>query len=314
MKKPRTCKYELLLTLLVLFAGACGSPQPQEAEVEPPPAKALVDTTSVTVEDIRQEERFTASSYYPESNKLSAPIAGFLLRSPQEVGEKVGKGQVLFTIETKEHRAINANAELKKTDLASLGVISVPAPANGVLLSLDQRQGDFVSEGATLCTLALSNKLGFRLSVPYEFNAYVKLGTNCIIELPDKTRFPGRIDKNLSTSVITSQTQTFLVKPLAPMSVPEGLNVSIIVQTEQAKQAVLLPKEAVLSNETLDEFWVMKLLDDSTAVKVAVTLGISREDAVQVISPKFSAADRILTEGNFGLADTALVQIKTPEQ
>ncbi len=31
---------------------------------------------------------------------------------------------------------------------------------------------------------------------------------------------------------------------------------------------LVLPKQAVLGNETQTEFWVMKLINDSTAVKV----------------------------------------------
>lgn len=298
----------------LLLISACGNGQTSDTPEETPPPKTLVDTTAVTVQDIRQEERFPATTFYPENNKLAAPIAGYLLRSPKEVGEKVVNGQTLFTLETREHRAINSDAELRKSDLAKMGVVSVHAPAGGVILSLDQRQGEFVAEGATLCTIALSDKIGFRLSVPYEFNQFVKIGTNCTIELPDKTRIPGRITENLNTATITSQTQTFLVKPLKPVALPEGLNVSIIVQTEGSAKATVLPKSAILSNETMDEFWVMKLLDDSTAVKVPVTLGLTAGETVQVKSPVFSAEDRILTEGNYGLEDTALVKIKSREQ
>lgn len=303
----------LFLAWLLLIS-ACGSEQPGVATEEAPPPKTLVDTTAVTIQDIRQEERFPATTFYPESNKLSAPIAGYLLRSPQQVGEKVGRGQVLFTLETREHRAINSDTELKKSDLAKMGVVSVHAPASGVILTLDQRQGEYVAEGATLCTIALSDKIGFRLSVPYEFNNYVKIGTNCSIELPDKTRIPGRITENLNTAAITSQTQTFLVKPLKPVALPEGLNVSIIVQTEGSAKATVLPKSAILSNETMDEFWVMKLYDDSTAEKVPVTLGLTTGETVQVKTPSFSKDDRILMEGNYGLGDTALVKIKSREQ
>lgn len=296
--------------LLLASIWGCGRRSSADPEDDSPAPRTLVDTVAVRMQDIGQEERFPATTFYPESNKISAPITGFILRSPQEAGEKVNAGQLLFTLETKEHRAINADPDLKKTDLARMGVVSVKAPASGILLTLDQRQGEFVSEGSTLCTIARSDKIGFRLSVPYEFNQYVKIGTNCIIELPDKTQLPARITENLNTAAITSQTQTFLVKPLKPASLPEGLNVIVIVQTEWAKQATILPKSAVLTSETMDEFWVMKLLNDSTAVKIPVTLGLSTGEAVQVKTPVFSAGDRILTEGNYGLEDTALVKIK----
>ena len=302
-------KYPLFFASLALLT-ACGNPPPDAAATDAPPPKTLVDTTTITIRDIRQEERFPATTFYPESNKLASPIAGYILRSPQEAGEAVGNGQLLFTIETKEHRAINADPDLKKSDLAKMGVVSVHAPSGGIILTLDQRKGDFVSEGSTLCTIARSDKIGFRLSVPYEFNNFVKIGTNCIIELPDKTRIPGQVAENLSTAAITSQTQTFLVKPLKSVGLPERLNVTIIVQTEGSAQAAVLPKTAILTNETMDEFWVMKLVNDSTAVKTPVTLGLTSGESVQVKTPVFTKEDRILTEGNYGLEDTALVKIK----
>lgn len=288
---------------------ACNTSQPDAPPADPPPPKTLVDTVAVAFRDIRQEERFPATTFYPESNKISAPITGFLMHSPREAGEKVTTGQLLFTIETREHRAINADPDLKTSNLAKLGVVNVHAPANGIILSLDQRRSDFVSEGSTFCTIARSDNIGFRLSVPYEFNRYVRIGTTCTIELPDKTRLPARVAENLNTAAITSQTQTFLVKLLKPASLPEGLNVIVVIQTEEAHEACMLPKSAILANETMDEFWVMKLINDSTAVKVPVTIGLTTDESVQVKSPAFFATDRILMEGNYGLEDTALVQV-----
>ena len=54
----------------------------------------------------------------------------------------------------------------------------------------------------------------------------------------------------------------------------------------------------------------MKLINDTTAVKVPVKTGIEKGDTVQVISPEFSANDKILSGGNYGLADTAKVIIQ----
>jgi hypothetical protein len=72
---------------------------------------------------------------------------------------------------------------------------------------------------------------------------------------------------------------------------------------------VSLPKQTVLSDETQTKFWVMKLIDDSTAVKVPVTKGIEMNDRVEIVEPGFSNTDRFLLTGNYGLADTAKIKI-----
>ena len=54
----------------------------------------------------------------------------------------------------------------------------------------------------------------------------------------------------------------------------------------------------------------MKMINDTTAVKVPVKKGIESGDKVEIVSPEFSAKDKIVVNGNYGLADTALVIIQ----
>jgi hypothetical protein len=63
----------------------------------------------------------------------------------------------------------------------------------------------------------------------------------------------------------------------------------------------------VLSDETENNFWVMKMIDSVTAVKIPVKKGLSTQDRVEILSPVFSPSDRILVSGNYGLPDTAKV-------
>jgi multidrug efflux pump subunit AcrA (membrane-fusion protein) len=314
MKINRSVPGILFMAVLLSWLPACNSaPADSPAESGPRP-RTQVGFTYVQIRDLRQEERFPATAFYPESNKLAAPIAGYILSSPGQAGESVRKGQKLFHLETKEHRAISEDPELKDSDLAKMGTVTVSAPAAGMLLTLDQREGDFVSEGTTLCTIAISEQIRFRLNVPYEYNQYVRPGLGCTIELPDDTRLKGRIEDYISGSGVTAQTLTFSVRPLAPTSVPDGLNVVVLLQTARADQAMIVPQDAILANETLDRFWVMLLSNDSTAVKVPVITGLSTGDSIQIVSPPFTAADRILTTGNYGLEDTAFVNINSADQ
>ena len=56
----------------------------------------------------------------------------------------------------------------------------------------------------------------------------------------------------------------------------------------------------------------MRLLNDSTAVKVPVTVGAQEKDHVEIKSPRFSPKERVLLSGNFGLDDTAAVKVTRP--
>ena len=76
----------------------------------------------------------------------------------------------------------------------------------------------------------------------------------------------------------------------------------------------MLPKSCVLSDEMMKEFWVMKLINDSTAIKIPVIVGNKNSERIEVLSPQFNSADKIISKGNYGLPDTAFVSIIIPEK
>ena len=59
----------------------------------------------------------------------------------------------------------------------------------------------------------------------------------------------------------------------------------------------------------MENFWVMKLINDSTAIKVPVNRGISSGNRIEILSPLFSHGDRLISTGSYGLPDTANVSI-----
>jgi len=104
-----------------------------------------------------------------------------------------------------------------------------------------------------------------------------------------------------------SQTQSYSIKVQAPHNIPQNLVAKVKIVKISKTVAATLPKNSVLSNETLSEYWVMKMINDTTAVKVPVKKGLETGDRVEIISPDFSPTDKILLSGNYGLPDTALV-------
>jgi hypothetical protein len=85
------------------------------------------------------------------------------------------------------------------------------------------------------------------------------------------------------------------------------VQVAVSIKKNSAKQ--ILPKSCVAADEMMKDFWVMKLTNDSTAVKVPVKLGDKNETSVEIVSPVFKKTDKIISEGNYGMPDTALIQV-----
>jgi hypothetical protein len=93
---------------------------------------------------------------------------------------------------------------------------------------------------------------------------------------------------------------------------PENLSVLVQLSKSSKENAQVIDKSCVLSNETMDNFWVMKLINDTTAVKVVIKTGMTAGNKIEILSPAFTIHDRIINTGNYGLSDTAFVNIIKP--
>jgi hypothetical protein len=167
-----------------------------------------------------------------------------------------------------------------------------------------------VQEGDELATISEVASLVYLLQVSFEMRGFVHKNMVCEIILPDNNLIKGTIIANMPVMDIASQTESFVVKPDVSEKQTENLIVRVKIIKTSKKQAAVLPKAAVLANEEQSEFWVMKLINDSTAIKIPIFKGIETSDKVEILKPVFNKTDRILLSGNYGLPDTARVLIQ----
>lgn len=278
-----------------------------EKEVKPGVA---VKTTAIITGDIAEQVTLMASSIYLKRNLVTAPVPSFITNVRIKLGDRVNQGELLYVLETKERRAFGANYAGTDSSLKDFGRILVKAPSGGIVSTLDRQQiGDYVLEGNPLCTIAESRNLAFQINVPYEYTHLLKKGSYCVIVLPDEKELKARIETPLTNMNVLAQTQTFLAKPTETIFLPENLIASVKLTTQEKKNTTLLPNACLLSDEVMKSFWVMKLINDSTAIKVIVEPGIKNDQYTEIISPKFKTGELFLSEGNYGLSDTTHVKI-----
>ena len=298
-----------LLPLLLLLAACHAAPADGDEAAGPTP-RAQVQAVAVSTQPLTQYRTFPATSTYPRKSTVTAPVAGYVTRVNVRLGDRVAAGQVLFNLETKERRALGNSIQRIDPTLKGFGLVAVPAPSPGIVSVLNvQQAGDYLLEGTALATVAESSQLVFQLNLPYEYHALAQGHPRCTIVLPDSTHLVGVVQSALA-SVSPGQSEVYLVKPINPPGViPENLIAQVRLTQTRQPRAQTLPASCVLADETLHHFWVMKLVNDSTAVKVPVTLGVQNPAEIEIKSPVFSPHDRILSAGNYGLADTANVTL-----
>ncbi|MGB9772264.1 MAG: efflux RND transporter periplasmic adaptor subunit [Candidatus Kapaibacteriota bacterium] len=216
---------------------------------------------------------------------------------------------MVFQIITKEAYATDS-LRIKLSDEIFSGIVNIKSKTSGVLTELNFNVGDFVSDGEQLAVISNPNSFAVQLNVPYQHISKIKLNSGCILIFPNGREIKGIISKSLPSVDPVSQTQTFLIDFADGKDIPANLNIEVKIPVNVIKNAVVLPKSAIQSDETLTNFWIMKLINDTTAVKTIISKGIENDSLVQIISPKLSSTEKIIIDGAYGLPDTAKVIVK----
>tara|TARA_R110002049_G_scaffold290785_1_gene474387 strand:- start:3105 stop:3338 length:234 start_codon:yes stop_codon:yes gene_type:complete len=74
--------------------------------------------------------------------------------------------------------------------------------------------------------------------------------------------------------------------------------------------ALSIPKTALQTNELLTEFWVMKVTNDSLALKQSVVPLLKNDFLVQVKSEGLKVNDLVITQGAYQMQDSTIVSAK----
>ena len=286
--------------ILVLLITSCSKKEAEQAEQKP---IVSVRAASVKLGEIESKLTFNGKTVYLKKNMVSSPISGYVRLIAVKFGDYVKKGQLLFEIQTKENKA------LENSNVGNAGLIKVFAPAQGVVNTLNTTEnGAYVVEGATLCTVAENQEVLVQLNLPFEFNSLVKTGETCTLVLGEDTRFSGTIYQILPTVDDANQTQQVLIKPHYNKPLPENLNLEVELLKVRHSKSYLIPRNALMTNETQTEFWVMKVVNNM-AIKVPVQKGIENDETVEVLNSGLTTTDLVISEGAYGLNDSSAVKI-----
>jgi len=297
-----------IIAMLFVFSG-CNHSAPPENVDEPSPITP-VQVTKVRDSALSEYVELSAVSAYLEKSFVKANINGYVESTHAVLGNQVGSRQLLFSLITKEAKSIGNSVNKLDASFNFSGISNIRADQAGTIIQVNHQRGDYVQDGEALATISNRNSLVFLLDLPYEYHQLINQNNNVGVLLPDGTKMTGTVSGTMPAVDSSAQTQRYVLKVGSGKDIPEGLIAKVRLTKVKHAQAQVLPKSAVLANETEDEFWVMKLINDSTAVRINVKKGIENQNTIEVLSPKFSKTDRIITTGNYGIADTAKVKIQ----
>lgn len=251
-----------------------------------------------------------ATATYLLKSDVKANSNGYITLMSIKLADHVSKGKVLFGLQTKEARALGNTINKLDTSFRFNGATTVISPATGYVTMLNHQAGDYVQDGEVLATITDASSFGFVMDVPFEYLQIIKNKKVLPVTLPGEKVLEGKIAKIMPAADAVSQTVRVLLH-VPDNTIPENL-IGTVALSKTTAYGLSVPKMAVVSDETQTSFWVMKLIDDSTAVKTAITKGVETDKYIQVKSGDVTTKDRVIVSGNFGLGDTAIVKIQNP--
>ncbi len=310
MKKHFTI-YIFQAVLLFVLISCHSKDSTTIVEAETPELVTPVTTINISNGPMSVFVELNATSIFQQKWIIKSNVTGYLQRSTIQLNKFVSAGQVLFSLKTREASSIGNTINILDSSLKFSGVNSVRANGSGFVSEINHQPGDYVQDGEQLAVITDTKSFVFVLDLPYEMRSYINGKNSVQLLLPDGEKLEAYISSTMPVMDSAAQTQRIVLKVNANHPIPENLIAKVRLVKYENNHANYLPKAAVLADEAQLNFWVMKMIDDNTAAKVEIKKGIESDGSVEILSPVFQAADKILITGNFGLADTAKVKIVT---
>ncbi|MEZ4927467.1 MAG: HlyD family efflux transporter periplasmic adaptor subunit [Saprospiraceae bacterium] len=299
----------LLLSMLIF---GCHSQSSTTVESTPVQPGTPVSVTSIGTNPMTELVELNATSAFLQKTVVKSTANGYLRDCKIQLGQLVQKGQLLYSLQNKEASALGNLVETVDSTFHLNSLIQIRANQAGYISQLDQQAGDYVQDGEQLAVISEVNSFAFVLDLPFEMRRYLPHNRTVELILPDSSKLQATITSPMPTVDPVSQTQRYVLK-ISPQdrskNLPENLIVRVLWVKSIKPKVISLPKAAILTNEMQSEWWVMQLINDSTAVRRTIQKGLESGEQVEILSPKFGLDDKILLSGNFGLPDTARVVV-----
>jgi multidrug efflux pump subunit AcrA (membrane-fusion protein) len=305
-------KYLFLFSSMAAFLWSCHPTDTAATSADAPVTTTPVAVTTIQFGPISDSIELNASSTYLQNSYVKSIATGFIKSVQIKPGDFVTIGKTLFTLETKESAAIGQTISSLDSSFKFSGLITVRAQGHGYITQLNHQLGDYVQDGEQLAVVSDQNSFVFLLNMPYEYRNIVLKNKTVFLTLPDNTRLTGSIGTVFPNVDSLTQTQAVTIRIQSPHTIPQNLIARVHILRYAKKQAQIVARSAVLSDDAQTSFWVMKMIDSSTAVKIPIQKGMEFPDKIEILDPSFKVSDQILISGNYGLPDTAKVSIQKP--
>jgi RND family efflux transporter MFP subunit len=325
-----------LLFILPVAASIACSPDatPEGSAAAAPPAGDGMPTSAATPVHIAAVRRGDLAVVVSgpgrtealDVQKVRAPFTGTLASLLVAIGDRVGDGQVIGGMVAQASQAALIGAESmmraattpdQRSDaeralaLAKQNLIqaSLRAPRAGVIVSRGASEGDLVSQGDSIVSIASAESIVFIARIAQGDLPGVRPGRRAIVEVPGRAApLAGSVHGLLQsdTSAMSVSVRIDLHMPGAP--IPIGLFGTAHVTVGERHGVPVVPASAVLRDDVTGVSRVAIVGPSGQAHWLEVSPGVQQGDTVEITSPPLSPGDRVIVSGQVGLPDGGRVR------
>jgi multidrug efflux pump subunit AcrA (membrane-fusion protein) len=311
-------------TILILWSPGCGHRADSKESVETP----MVTVRAQAVTERSFPDVVTAQGRWRSSGEITAnaPFAGTVDTLCVQLGDHVGKGQLLCRLITRESQAALRGAELlereahdtashqeaaRARELAHHDLTRVPLTAarDGVVIRLSARGGSEVAESAEILALVPEEAIVFEAHVSAADSPRLRVGQKAAITEQGRPERPATLQRILPAADPGDQSTIVWLGPEGRGSRPEidRFGTSVIT-TGPPRRAPAIPDSALVQDDLTGETRVALITPDSRASWVRVTLGLRADGWHELKTPDLAPGSMVITDGQNGLPDSTRVK------
>ena len=294
----------IILILIICSLVACSKTKTEKEAAESSSIEVVIGNP--TRQKMIEYLDLNATTIFQKQEIVRTTFAGFIEKSYKNIGETVKPGELLFLIKTKEADATDSLG-LDAGNKRFSGEIRITARTAGIMTELYHQTGDYVADGDQLATVVNPASMKIMLNVPFKYSGLIGINSNYTVTLPNGKFYQAKVIRKVPSIDQVNQTESYLMELADKLQLPSNLNLIVKIPQKTVPDALILPKSAVMTNEVQSEFWLMKLINDSVAVKLNITKGLENDSSVQILSPMLDLNDKFIIEGAYGLADTTKI-------
>ena len=251
-----------------------------------------VTVTEVFIGTLKETLFYTGDIHALSEAEVYSVTSGTIIRYHCNEGDSVRKDQVLVTLERQETWDVYMP-------------VTVRAPISGIVARNYLDPGELATESTPLSLIVAGDEMKAVIKVPEVDMSKIQLGMNAELTVPsiEDHVFIGKVSE--ISPVLDTNTRTCRMTVLFEndgMNLVAGMFGYVSVITDEKSDAVCIPGASVLFDEEGRSMPYCFVIEDDTAHRRSLEVGIISDDRIEVLSG-VEVGERVVISGHEGLED-----------